>query len=85
MADVDRAVRIRRPVVQHIQRLARTNFAQLGINVHRIPFLQSNGFVLRQIAFLRKFSVGQVNSRFKVKFRFGTHILQLFQSLDLCM
>jgi hypothetical protein len=66
-ADVNVAVGIRRPIVQHEAGAALPRLAQLLINVHGFPLGQALRFALRQIAFLRERGFREINSGFKIE------------------
>ena len=66
VADVDRAVRVRRAVVQDEHRPAPRDLAQLSIGVLRDPPLEHRGLAARQVGLHREVRRRQVDGRFVV-------------------
>ena len=61
MAEMDRAVGIRRPIVQHEARAAARDLALFAVDAALLPALQPRGLALREIRLHRKVGLRQVD------------------------
>ncbi len=63
MAQVNGAVRVRRAIVQQINRRAFAGGANLRVQVRLLPAGQPRRLILRKVGFHREFGVRQVQGR----------------------